>query len=127
MVGHAVVLNHRAVAVGAAVQTFTVTVGQVRGAVDAGEGDAVGELAGWAEQDYLFVDGGRIPVRVGPGAQGDPRQPGGQQVAGFDTHTRRFHLGFGYGAEADEVFDHAGEGGEVVHGADGGATWVGVQ
>lgn len=30
--------------------------------------------------------------------------------------TRRFHLGFGNGAEADEVFEQAGRGGEAVHG-----------
>ena len=72
MVGHAVVLDHRAVAVSAAVQAFALAVGRVRGAVDAGEGDAVGELARGAEQDYLLIDCGWVPVRIGPGAQGDP-------------------------------------------------------
>ena len=71
--GDAVVLDHRAVAVGATVQAFALAVGRVCSAVDAGEGDAVGKLAGWAEQDDLFVDGGRVPVRIGSGAQGDPR------------------------------------------------------
>lgn len=72
MVGHAVVLDHSAVAVTAAVQAFALAVGRVRGAVDAGEGDAVGELARGAEQDDLLIDGGWVPVRIGPGAQGDP-------------------------------------------------------
>ena len=72
MVGHAVVLDHRAVAVSAAVQTFALAIGRVRGAVDAGEGDAVSELARGTEQDYLFVYGGRVPVHIGSGAQGDP-------------------------------------------------------
>ena len=72
MVRHAVVLDHRAVAVSAAVQAFALGVGRVGGAVDACQGDAVGELAGGAEQDYLLVDGRRVPVRIGPGAQGDP-------------------------------------------------------
>lgn len=33
----------------------------------------------------------------------------------------------GKGAEAEEVFDHAGEGGEVVHSVEGGATCVNKQ
>ena len=45
MVGDAVVLDHRAVAVGAAVQALTGAIGRVCGAVDAGQGNAVGELA----------------------------------------------------------------------------------
>ena len=77
MVGDAVVLDHRAVAVSAAVQAFAVAVGRVRGAVDAGQGYAIGELTRGAEQDYLFVDGGRVPVLIRSSAHGEPRQPTG--------------------------------------------------
>ena len=73
MVRHAVVLDHRAVAVGAAVQALTVAIGRVRSAVDAGEGDAVGELARGAEQNHLFIDSRRVPLLIRSGAQGEPR------------------------------------------------------
>ena len=75
----------------------------------------------------MFVNGGRVPVRISSCAQGDPGKPAGQQLAGFDTHTGWLHLYFGNGTEADEVFDHAGEGGEVVHGVHGGTIREKVQ
>ena len=127
MVGDAVVLDHRAVAVGAAVQALTVAIGRVRGAVDAGQGHAVGELPGWAENDDLLIDSGRVPVHIGPSPYRDPRQPASKKVTGYHAHTGWFHLDFGDGAEADEVFEHTGEGGEIVHGADGGAMRVWTQ
>lgn len=46
MVGHAVVLDHRAVAVRTAVQAFSLAVGRVRGAVDAVRAMP---LASWSE------------------------------------------------------------------------------
>lgn len=122
--GDAVVLDHRAVGVCATVQAGAVAVGRDVVARQAGYDDAVGELAGWAEQDHLFIDGGRIPLLVSTGAQGEPRQPGGSEGSGFYLHARGVHLHGGDDAEADEVFEHAGEGGKFVHGADGGATRV---
>lgn len=115
MVGDAVVLDHRAVAVGATVQAFTVAVGRINSAVDASQSDAVGELARGAEQDYLFIDSRRVPVHIGAGPQSDPRQPTGQQFTSFYAHTGWFHLSFGNSTEADEVFEHSGEGWDIVH------------
>lgn len=89
---------------------------------ESGDDDAIGELAGWADQDHLFVNGGRVPHTVSTGAQRQPRQPGGGQFSGFHLHARGHHLNVDDDAEADEVFEQAGEGGEVVHVADGGAT-----
>ena len=34
----------------------------------ASDDNAIGELAGRAEQDHLFVDGGRVPLAVRSGA-----------------------------------------------------------
>ena len=45
---------------------------------------------------------------------------GSQPVRRFLRLHGAVSSGFGDGAEADEVFDHAGEGGEVVHLEDGG-------
>lgn len=127
VMGDAVVLDHCAVAVGAAVQAGAVTVGRRAVAEQTGQGHAVAELARGADQQDLLAGGGRVPFLVGSGAQGQPRQPGGGQFTGFYTHARGLHLDFGDNAEADEVFEHAGEGGEIVHGADGGAACVRVQ
>lgn len=90
-------------------------------AENAGECHAVGKLTGWAEQNDLLVYGGWVPVLVQAGTQGNPWQPGREQIAGFYTHARRLHLYFGNGAEADKVFQQAGEGGDIGHAADGGA------
>ncbi|MNN75222.1 hypothetical protein D3C81_1915100 [compost metagenome] len=87
-----------------------------------GEGHAIGELPRRAEQNDLLVFGGWVPVLVQAGTQGDPWQPAGEQIAGFHAHARWLHLDFGNGAEADEVFQQAGEGGDIGHAADGGAT-----
>lgn len=127
VVGDAVVLDHRAIGVGATVQAGAVAVGGDVIAGYAGEDDAIGELTGWAEQDDLLVDGGRVPLTVGPCTQGQPWQPGGGQFAGLYLRARGLHLNFGDDAEADEVFEHAGEGGEIVHGADGGFARVRAQ
>ena len=124
VVGDAVVLNHRAVGVGAAVQAGAVAVGRRVVAGNPGDDEAVGELPGWTEQDHLFVDCGRVPLLISTGAQGDPRQPGGGQRSGFNLHAWGHHLHGGDDAEADEVFEHAGEGGEIVHGADGDCSRV---
>lgn len=111
VVGDAVVLNHGAVAITTTVQACTVTVRGDVVAEHACQRDAVGELAGWAEQHHLLVDGRRVPFLVGTGAQGDPRQPAGGEGSGFDLHARGPHLYRGDNAEADEVFEQAGEGG----------------
>ena len=124
VMGDAVVLDHRAVGIGTTVQAAAITVGRYVVAEYASQDDAVGELAGGAEQDHLFVDGGRVPIPVGTGAQCEPWQPGGGQFSGFYLHARGLHLHGGDDAEADEVFEQAGEGGEVVHGADGGVACV---
>lgn len=123
----AVILDHRAVGIGASVQARAVAVGGDMVAGQAGDDDAVGELARGAEQDHLFVNGGRVPFAVGAGPQGEPRQPGGGECTGFYLHARGLHLHGGDDAEADEVFEHAGEGGEFVHGADGGVARMRVQ
>ena len=70
----------------------------------------------------MLTHGGRVPLLVSSSAQGEPWQPGGVQCSGFYLHARGLHLHGGDDAEADEVFEHAGEGGEVVHGADGGVA-----
>lgn len=111
VVRDAVVFNHRAVAVGEAVQAFAVAVGGDLVAEQAGQDNAVAELARGAEQQNLFVDRRWVPLSVGAGPQGNPRQPGGGQRSGFDLHTRGLHLDGCDSAEADEVFDQAGEGG----------------
>ena len=64
------------------------------------------------------MDSGRVPVHICPGPQGDPRYPASQQLTRFHARTGWFHLDFGDGAEADEVFEHAGEGGKVGHGVE---------
>ena len=120
VVSDAVVFDDGAVAVGVAVQAFAVAVGGDVIAKQAGENDTVAELAGRAEQDDLFVHGRRGPLAVGTCSRGNPGEPAGGQRAGFHSHAWGLHLGFGDGAEADEVFDQAGEGGEVVHDFDGG-------
>lgn len=66
------VADDGAVAVGAAVQAFSVAVGGDLVAEQTGQDDAVAELAGRAEQDDLLVDGGRVPLTVGTGPGGDP-------------------------------------------------------
>lgn len=86
--GNAVVLDHRTVTVGATVQVRAVAVGRDLIAEQAGNNNAVGELAGRAKQDHLFVDGGRGPLLIGSGAQGEPWQPGGGQFSGFYLHAR---------------------------------------
>lgn len=53
-------------------QTGAVVVGRDVVAWQTGNDDAVGELAGWAEQEHLFVEGWRTPLTVRPGAQGQP-------------------------------------------------------
>lgn len=68
MVGDAVVLNHRAVAVGDAVQTFAVAVGGDVVAEQASQDYPVGELAGGAEEQDLFVFCRRVPLPVGAGS-----------------------------------------------------------
>ncbi len=80
-------------------------------AEQAGQDDAVGELAGGVKQDDLLTLCGWIPFPVGAGSWGDPRQPAGGEGSGFDLHAGRLHLDRGDDAEADEVFDQAGEGG----------------
>lgn len=125
--GHAVVLDHCAISVGSTVQARAVGIGRDVLAINARHDNAVGELAGWAEQDHLLPDGGRIPLAVGACAQRKPGEPGGSQSSGCYLHARGLHLHGGDDAEADEVFEHAGDGGEIVHGADGGATRVGAQ
>lgn len=117
----AVVLDDGAVAVGRSVQAFAVAVGRDVVTEQAGQDHAVAELAGWAEKDDLLAFGGWVPFAVGAGARGDPWEPAGGERSGFDLHARGLHLDGSDGAEADEVFDQTGEGGEVVHGADGGA------
>ena len=72
-------------------------------------------MAGWAEEDDLLAFGGRIPFAVGAGSCGDPWEPAGGEQSGFNLDTRGPHLDGCDGSEADEVFDQAGEGGELVH------------
>ena len=122
VVGNAVVFDHRAVRVGATVQTGAVTVGRDVAAEHACHDDAVGELARWAEQDHLFADSGRVPFAVRPSTQCEPGKPSSTQLSGCYLHARGLHLHGGDDAEADEVFEQAGEGGEIVHGADNGAA-----
>lgn len=107
----AVVLDDGAVAVGRSVQAFTVAVGRHVVTEQAGQDHAVAELAGWAEQNDLLAFGGWVPFPVGAGSGGDPWEPTGGEGSGFDLHARGLHLDGSDGAEADEVFDQAGEGG----------------
>lgn len=72
VVGDAVVLNHGAVAIGDAVQALAVAVGWEVVAEQPGQDDAVGELAGGAEEQDLFVFCRRVPLAVGAGSYGDP-------------------------------------------------------
>jgi len=111
VVGDAVVLDDRSVAVSAAVQAFAIAVGRDVVTEQASQDHAVAELAGWAEKDDLLAFGGRIPFAVGAGSGGDPWEPAGGERSGFDLHARGLHLDGSDGAEADEVFDQAGEGG----------------
>ena len=71
--GNTVVLNYCAVGVGATVQAGAIAVGGNMVTEQAGYDDAVGKLAGGAEQDHLLTFGGRIPFLVSPSAQGEPR------------------------------------------------------
>lgn len=59
----------------------------------------------------MFALGGRVPLAVGAGSSGDPWKPAGGERSGYDLHTRGLHLDGSDGAEADEVFEQAGEGG----------------
>ena len=127
VVGDAVILDHSAIGVGTAVQAGAVAVGRNVVAEQTGKDDAVGELAGRAEQHDLFPLGRRVPYLVGSGPLSDPWQPRGGQIPGFYFHARGLHLHGGDDAEADEVFKHAGKGGEIVHTADGGASRTRVQ
>lgn len=70
--GGSVVLDHGAVGVCAAMQTRAFAVGGDMVSEQAGQYDAVGELAVGAEQDHLFVDAGRVPLTVRASAQGEP-------------------------------------------------------
>lgn len=87
VMGDAVLLDHRAVGVGAAVQAGAIAIGWEVGAVNADHDAAVGELAGWAEHHDWFTFCRRVPYLVGSRALSDPWQPGRGQFAGF-TFTR---------------------------------------
>ncbi len=115
--GDAVVLDDGTVAVGAAVQAFAVAVGRDQIREQACQRHALGEVAGWAQQHHLLADGGRVPLAVGSGAQVQPGAPGGGDVAAFHLDARRLHLDRFDGTEADDVFEQAGEVGNV-HAAD---------
>ncbi len=127
VVGCAVVLDHRAVTIGGAVQGVAVSVGRDQVTEQAGQDHAIGGLPGWAEEQYLLVQGGGVPFAVGAGPRRCPGQPAGQQVAGQHTDALRGMVHRGDSAEADQVLDHAGEGGEVVHAADSGRRARGRQ
>lgn len=109
--GDAVVFNDGAVTVGATVKSFAVAVGGDVIAEQAGEDNAVAELAGGAKQNDLFANVGRVPLAVSTGPRGDPRKPSSGQWAGFYSYACGLHLDFDDGTEADEVFDQASEGG----------------
>ncbi|MNZ90755.1 hypothetical protein D3C78_1097260 [compost metagenome] len=117
----AVVLDHGAVGVGATVQAGAITVRRNLVAEQADHCHAVGGLPGWAEQQRLLPNGWRVPLAVGAGAQSQPGQPAGEQVTGLHAHTGFRQIDLGDGAEADQVFDEAGEGGVVVHDGDAAA------
>lgn len=124
VVSDAVVLNHGAVRVGATVQAGAVAIGRDVVAEHAGHDNAVSELARLAEQDHLFADSGQVPVVVGSGAQCEPGKPGRSQFSGGYLHAWGPHLHGGDDAEADEVFEVAGDGGEIVHAAYGGIAYA---
>lgn len=111
VVAHAVVFDHRAVGVGTTVEAWAVAVGRDEVTEYASHGDPVGELARRAKQDHLFTDSGRVPFAVSSGAQCEPGKPGSGQLSGCYLHARGLHLHGGNDAEADEVFEQAGEGG----------------
>jgi len=62
VVCNAVVLDHGAIMVGAAVQAWAVAVGGNGIAEQASEDHAVGHLAAGGKQQHLFVFGGRVPA-----------------------------------------------------------------
>lgn len=123
----AVVLDHRAVAVGGAVQGRRLAIGGHGIAEQAAEHHGVGRLPGGAEHQDLLPLGGWVPDPVLTRAQRQPGQPAGEQSAALDAHTGGGEIHLGDGAEADQVFDKAGEGGEGGHATDGAGVAREVQ
>lgn len=65
--------------------------------------------------------GARIPVAGSAGAQGGPGQPAGQQLAALNQNAGRAlvwktaMVDLRNGAEADQVLDEVGKGGDIGH------------
>ena len=114
-------------------QAGAIAVGRNEGAEQAADGDALGSLAAGAQDQDLLAHGGRILVAGGSGAQGGPGQPAGQQLTFLNPNAGRTlvwetaMVDLGSGAEADQVLDEAGEGGDIGNAAEDGDRARAVQ